>query len=805
MIIGQKNLFTKAMVTLLFCFHGLLLTHFVTAAEAQPLGQIELTEEERAWLSNHPNIQLGSATGYPPLVIKQGDSTYAGVIIDIFQLINERLNSNISLVIGDDWVDIQEKANNKVLSGLALGGAIKARAKYLTSTDPIFDTHYYVFSRSKQALELDGLEDLAGLRVGYKKGHFPVVSMLSAYPSIIKVAYDDDVSMSKGLLSSEVDAVIGWISFDYWVKNSLQGIIQPVLLIDQQPIKSTTHVRKDWPELVSILNKAIASLRQDGLQKILDKWFIRGPEKTINFKTSLSTDEKKWLKQHPVIRYSFDPSWAPIEYENENGEHSGMSAAYLAHAAEILGIEFKYEPGLSWSQSIHQLNSRTIDLLPAIQITDGRQETMNFTPAYLSTPISIFSGGDTPYIGELEALHGKKVAVVNRYATHEWLARDHPSIKLRIVPSIEDGLNLVHQGAVAAFVGNLVITSYYIRKNSLLDIRVAGDTYYRGELSMGVRKDWPELASILEKVIEAIPEHEKIHIFQNWASIRYEHNTNSSLIIKIFISVSIFFVIFILWNIRLKLEIEKIKQVEEHLLIAKQAAEKANQAKSHFLSSMSHELRTPLNSILGFSQLIQMEAQDGDTLESAEEIVAAGKHLLALINQVLDLSKIESGTISLIMKRYNLKEIVTESVSLIQPLADKKSVLLKVNVDSALSIYVDRTRFKQVLVNLISNAIKYNYPDGEVRINVEKRLANTLRISIADSGRGITDQQKKYLFNPFYRAGAENSAVEGTGLGLAISKNLIELMNGSIGLESEAENGSCFWIELGSEAEGDFY
>jgi two-component system sensor histidine kinase EvgS len=799
MIVGQKNLYAKAMVTLLFCFHGLLLAHFVTAAEAQPLGQIELTEEERAWLNHHPNIQLGFTTSYPPLIIKKDDGAYAGVIIDIFQLINKRLNSNISLVIDDDWVDIQEKAHNKVLSGLALGGQFKVRAKHLMSTAPIFDTHFYVFSRSKQALELDGLEDLAGLRVGYKKGHPPYVSMLSAYPSIIKVAYDDELSMSKGLLSNEVDAVIDWISFDYWAKNTLQGTIQRVLLIDQHPIKLSSHVRKDWPELVSILNKAIASIRQNGLQKILDKWFLRVPEKTINFKNFLSADEKKWLKQHPVIRYGFDPSWAPIEYENENGEHSGMSAAYLAHAAEMLGIEFKYDPDLSWSQSINQLNSRTLDLLPAIQITDGRQGAMNFTPAYLSTPISIFADGDTPYIGELEALHGKKVAVVNRYATHEWLARDHPSIKLLAVSSIEAGLDLVNQGAVAAFVGNLVNTSYYIRKTSLLDIHVAGDTSYRSEISMGVRKDWPELASILEKVLEAIPEYEKTHIFQNWASIRYEHKTNYLLIIKILLAVAIFFVIFVLWNIRLKQEIEKRKQVEKDLLIAKQAAEKASQAKSHFLFSMSHELRTPLNSILGFSQLIEMETQDGDTLESAEEIVSAGKHLLVLINQILELSKIESGTISLNIKRYNLKEIVTESVSLIQPLADEKSIILKVNVDSALSIHVDRTRFKQVLVNLIPNAIKYNLPDGEVRIDAEECLGNTLRISITDTGKGVTVEQKKYLFNPFYRAGAENSAIEGTGLGLAISKNLIELMNGSIGLESELGNGSCFWIELGSE------
>ena len=242
----------------------------------------------------------------------------------------------------------------------------------------------------------------------------------------------------------------------------------------------------------------------------------------------------------------------------------------------------------------------------------------------------------------------------------------------------------------------------------------------------------------------------------------------------------------------------KIEQAERNLIQAKVLAEKASQAKSDFLSSMSHELRTPLNAILGFSQLIQMNARDEITKENSEEIIAGGNHLLQLINELLDLSKIESGNIDLSIKKHCFNKIFNDAMSLIKPIADKYSIQICNNVRSSsnVNINVDETRYKQVLLNILSNAIKYNSENGKVTIDCPLNDENMLSLSVTDSGKGLTSEQQIKIFLPFDRAGAENSNIEGTGLGLAISKVLIEQMGGKITIESEVGAGSCFLIQV---------
>jgi len=232
---------------------------------------------------------------------------------------------------------------------------------------------------------------------------------------------------------------------------------------------------------------------------------------------------------------------------------------------------------------------------------------------------------------------------------------------------------------------------------------------------------------------------------------------------------------------------------------AKSAAEKANLAKSDFLSSMSHELRTPLNAILGFAQLLEAGTPPPTDAQIVRlhQIIKAGWYLLDLINEILDLAVIESGKLSLSREPVSLTEVMRECQAMIEPQAQKSGIHINfLPFDHTWFANADRTRVKQVLINLLSNAIKYNREQGTVEVECSANTPERIRISIKDSGVGLPPEKLAQLFQPFNRLGQENGTEEGTGIGLVVTKQLVELMGGTIGVESTTGVGSEFWIEL---------
>jgi PAS domain S-box-containing protein len=225
-------------------------------------------------------------------------------------------------------------------------------------------------------------------------------------------------------------------------------------------------------------------------------------------------------------------------------------------------------------------------------------------------------------------------------------------------------------------------------------------------------------------------------------------------------------------------------------------ANRANRAKSDFLSRMSHELRTPLNAILGFGQLLQTSPLAPGDAESVEQILKGGRHLLDLINEVLDIARIESRTLSLSIEAVSVHEVVRETVDLVLPLAAKRGVALHTSGSDLPSfVLADRQRLKQAMLNLLANAVKYNREGGSATVSVDP-MAGSTTIRVSDTGPGIRSEDRDRLFSPFDRLGAERTGVEGTGLGLALTKALVEGMGGSIGVESEFGTGSTFWLAL---------
>lgn len=242
------------------------------------------------------------------------------------------------------------------------------------------------------------------------------------------------------------------------------------------------------------------------------------------------------------------------------------------------------------------------------------------------------------------------------------------------------------------------------------------------------------------------------------------------------------------------------KRQDDELRLARLEAERANLAKSTFLSRMSHDLRTPLNAILGFAQLLESEPLPADGVESIKQILSGGRHLLDLINEVLDITRIETGHLSLSTEPVSVREIVDRTVGLVRPLAAQRGIAIDIasDVTESATVLADRQRLGQILINLLSNAVKYNRPNGRVTVRFDAADDHRplSRIVVADTGAGIRPEKLKLLFQPFERLGAEHTTTEGTGLGLSLSRGLARALGGELGVNSVVDKGSEFWVAL---------
>lgn len=247
-------------------------------------------------------------------------------------------------------------------------------------------------------------------------------------------------------------------------------------------------------------------------------------------------------------------------------------------------------------------------------------------------------------------------------------------------------------------------------------------------------------------------------------------------------------------------DITERKKAEEGLIEEKEKAEKANHAKTVFLSHISHEFRTPLNAMLGFAQILKSEMNEIPERHKSciEEIESAGWHLTEMVDEILELSTLESGKLSVTIGEHELEPIMRECLASVEPLAAEREIeiICRTKAFETKLVLVDKKRLKEVILNLLSNAIKFNIDEGSVTVRCEELPGSRVRISVTDTGIGITEEDQKDLFKPFSRIEKKGLVFEGTGIGLSISKHIMELLHGRIGVESQSGKGSTFWIEL---------
>ena len=284
-----------------------------------------------------------------------------------------------------------------------------------------------------------------------------------------------------------------------------------------------------------------------------------------NFFSTLTQPEQAWLREHPVIRVAQDPSWPPIEFTDERGAQSGMTADYLRLVEERLGVKFERVPNLSWQEAYARMQRWEIDLTTTVAVTAEREKFWAFTKPYMTMPIVVVTRADVTYIADLRELAGKKVAVVDGYVTAFWIARDFPEIQLVRVKTTAEALDLLQRGEVLACVENMLVVGYYLAEQKITKLKIVGTTHYNNAQCMAVRKDWAILAGILDQALDSVSPTEREAIYRRWLPLNYEPGLNYTRLWQIAASFAAILLGLVAWNWKLAREIRNRKQAEAAL------------------------------------------------------------------------------------------------------------------------------------------------------------------------------------------------------------------------------------------------
>lgn len=502
-------------------------------------------------------------------------------------------------------------------------------------------------------------------------------------------------------------------------------------------------------------------------------------------KNILTSDEKLFIDK-TEIHAATTTNWYPFAYVDEKSETpSGIGHDFWQLIVNQAGLTSYTSQFNSFAKELEAIKNHQKDIIYSAGITEDRLKYALFSKPYASFPISIATSKDEHFIQSVEQLSDKRIAVGRNFTAHKMMEAAYPDLEYIPVPNVHEGLQLVSHGKAYAFVDILPALSHSINKYGFTNLKISGNTGLIFDMRLMIRNDYPELVSIVNKAIDLMPSITRQEILNRYVNIQYQDTFNIWQYWPQLAIVTLCVLFVIAW--------------QHH---SKKTAQLANIAKSEFLASMSHEIRTPMTSVLGFSDLLLDEELPEKSREKVQHIKESTHSLLHLLNDILDMSKLEAGRMEVEKIDFNIQTLVTELVEQIKlsHLGEKPiKVTALFDHDFPEFINADQKKLRQILVNLLGNAAKFT---AEGTINVQCSLhtkdnIHYLKISVDDTGIGIEPDISKKLFTPFTQADASISRkFEGTGLGLAICKRLIELMDGKIGVVSQPAQGSKFWIEI---------
>lgn len=809
--------------SLVTCYLLALAPGSVLADPPQPSPAPVLGEADLQWLQQQERFVIGVRSGQVPLVFDTGNGVLAGTYIDYLARLSDKLGVPVDPVILDDQtgepVEAGSPRPDAILTTYAPGTRVPDGQRF---TKPLMSLTYGLFINAGDA-GIQSLSDLEGGQIAILANDSNQYTMLDPVDEFHPVPVTGVGEAVSSVLSGRAQAFVGPVPVvsDYLQSAMINGI-GLARLLDDKPVDVVLQVPGKKRQLLRVLDSAVAAISHTEHRVIRQSWLQTDVRSLETNGLELSASDLDWLKNHQNLRVAFRSDWPPFEFDQDS-RPTGLVPDLISHLESQLNVRFNRATIDSRAEAEHKLEDGELDILPGLSKTPRTESRFLFTRPYLSVPIVLAIRDDGRFIGDLRELRDEKVGVVNGHAAHDYLLINHPNLNLYPVDNVEDGLLALSNGDLDVMVTHIPAVSYTVARLGLSNLRITSITPYQYDLRLAVRKSNPELLRILNKALASLDSAETEAIYNRWIHLDIEQETDYTVVRRVVLIAIVVVLIFLYWNRKLSREVDErirsenaLRRSEDELRAAKLEAERlareaeaASRSKSEFLANMSHEIRTPMNAVIGYSDLLSNSVTDPQQRNYLDAIRAGSRSLLMLINDILDLSRIEAGKMRLDYSAVSVRRLLGDVRHIFDLRAREQGITLEVSVDSGMpaAMMLDETRLRQVLFNLVGNAIKFTHEGGvTVRATATpiepdeasaERQYCRLTVTVQDSGIGIAPDQQERIFDAFEQQEGQNTRrYGGTGLGLAISRKLAQMMGGELSVVSEEGVGSVFTVIL---------
>ncbi len=693
-------------------------------------------------------------------------------------------------------------------------------------SDVYINYENYAVSRREDNLQIKQVEDLVGKKIaiwsdGYSQLGERFYDLFNPEVRAKHTPYfyevNDQTNQMKLFFNQDVDVVVVDKLVFNWYKNLVAAqstADDDFIYHDILPQVTGYNLAFRDRELRDAFNGGLHEMINSGVYQQLIDYYLTSKGITIQRQLArdsvvksdltLSAAQKRWLRLNPMVYFTGDPNWLPFEGFSDRGEYQGIVADYIKLIEAKLGVYFNKIRPERWSDALAMADAHQIDIISSGSASQVLQKNYQSVQPYVTNPVVIVKTENDDFVGDVDELVDDKIAIMANASYANLFFSQYPNHQFVGVESLVEGLEGVSSGKYDTMLATMALANYNIGDLGLYNLRIVGKTTEEVELTLFVSKDKPILHGIINKALQSVSTVEHQQILNRWIKQRYVERTNYQLIILIIVVAMLIVGIFLYWNRRLSEEVLLRTNTEAALKVAKENAEKATLAKSLFLSNMSHEIRTPMNAILGFTDLLSEGIDNKQQQAFIKTIQSAGNNLLTLINDILDLSKIEAGKLDIHNVATNPHDLFSDVAQLFMVELKKKQLdfIFDVDQDIPHSLLLDTARLRQILFNLIGNAVKFT-DSGSIRLKARQVELGSehdsidLIIAIEDTGVGIAVDELAYIFGSFAQsANQDMQKFGGTGLGLPISQRLAELMNGQITVASILGQGSEFIVTM---------